>query len=41
LGATGLPVITLDPMESGTASVDFYEKETLGNAQALREGLMR
>jgi zinc transport system substrate-binding protein len=41
LNGKGLPVVRADPMESGPASTDFYEKETLANAQALREGLMR
>jgi len=32
-------VILADPMESGPASTDFYEKATRANAEALREGL--
>jgi len=34
-------VIALNPMESGPASTDFYEQETLANVQALRDGLSR
>ncbi len=41
LNGNGLPIVRADPMESGPASTDFYEKATLANAQALREGLMR
>jgi ABC-type Zn uptake system ZnuABC Zn-binding protein ZnuA len=36
-----LPTILLDPMETGPAAADFYEKTTLANAQALRQGLIR
>jgi ABC-type Zn uptake system ZnuABC Zn-binding protein ZnuA len=39
--ATGLPVIAADAMESGSASTDYYETQTLANAKALREGLMQ
>jgi ABC-type Zn uptake system ZnuABC Zn-binding protein ZnuA len=39
--AKGLPVAFADPMESGSASTDFYEKQTLANAEALRKGLMQ
>jgi ABC-type Zn uptake system ZnuABC Zn-binding protein ZnuA len=39
LNGTGLPVVRADPMESGPASTDFYERATLANARALREGL--
>ncbi len=41
LNGKGLPIVRADPMESGPASTDFYEKATLANVQALREGLMR
>ncbi len=41
LNGNGLPVVRADPMESGPASTDFYEKATLANTQALREGLSR
>jgi ABC-type Zn uptake system ZnuABC Zn-binding protein ZnuA len=41
LNGIGLPIVIADPMESGPASADFYEKATRANAQALREGLMR
>jgi len=41
LNGMGLPVVRADPMDSGPASTDFYEKATLANAQALREGLSR
>jgi ABC-type Zn uptake system ZnuABC Zn-binding protein ZnuA len=33
--------VTLDPMDSGTASVDFYENIMRANAAALREGLSK
>jgi zinc transport system substrate-binding protein len=39
--AKGLTVIRADPMESGSATTDFYEKQTLANAQALKAGLMQ
>ncbi len=41
LNGSGLPVVRADPMESGPASTDFYEKAALANARALREGLLR
>jgi hypothetical protein len=41
LNGKGLPVVRADPMECGPASTDFYEKATLANARALREGLTR
>jgi ABC-type Zn uptake system ZnuABC Zn-binding protein ZnuA len=37
----GLPVITLDAMETGPASTDFYETATLVNTNALRAALTR
>jgi zinc transport system substrate-binding protein len=39
--AQGMRVVTMDPMESGSATTDFYEKQTMANAQALQEGLMQ
>ena len=41
LSGKRLPVVIADPMESGSASTDFYEKTTRANAEALREGLSR
>jgi zinc transport system substrate-binding protein len=41
LNGKALPVVRANPMEWGPASTDFYEKATLANAAALREGLMR
>ena len=41
LNRTGMRVVIADPMETGPASTDFYEKTMLANAQALREGLLR
>jgi len=41
LNETDLPVVRADPMESGSASTEFYEQATLANARALREGLLR
>lgn len=40
LNGTGLPIVIADPMESGPASADFYEKTTRANAEAMRKGLM-
>ena len=37
--AQGMRVVTADPMESGPASADYYEKQMTANAEALREGL--
>jgi ABC-type Zn uptake system ZnuABC Zn-binding protein ZnuA len=37
--AQGMRVVTADPMESGPAATDFYEKQTMANAEALRAGL--
>jgi zinc transport system substrate-binding protein len=39
LNASPLPVVRADPMESGSASTDFYETTTLANVAALREAL--
>jgi zinc transport system substrate-binding protein len=41
LNGMGLPIVIADPMESGPASTDFYEKATRANVEALRKGLMR
>jgi len=41
LNGMALPIVIADPMESGPASTDFYEKATRANTEALREGLMR
>jgi zinc/manganese transport system substrate-binding protein len=41
LNIPGVPIVRLDPMESGTASTDYYETTTRANVAALRKGLMR
>jgi ABC-type Zn uptake system ZnuABC Zn-binding protein ZnuA len=41
LNGNGLPVVIADPMETGPASTDFYERTTRANVEALREGLLR
>jgi len=41
LNGNGRPIVIADPMESGSASADFYERATLANAGALRKALLR
>ena len=36
---SGKRIVRLDPMESGSASADFYVTKTLQNAAALQEAL--
>lgn len=39
LNTTLLPIVKADPMDTGSASADFYEQVTRANAEALLEGL--
>jgi zinc/manganese transport system substrate-binding protein len=39
LNTSLLPVVKADPMDTGSASADFYLQVTRANAEALREGL--
>jgi ABC-type Zn uptake system ZnuABC Zn-binding protein ZnuA len=41
LNRKGLPGVLVDPMETGSASTEFYEDGTLANVAALRKGLGR
>jgi ABC-type Zn uptake system ZnuABC Zn-binding protein ZnuA len=40
LNRTGLSIVIADPMETGTASTDFYEEGTRANAAAFRKALL-
>jgi zinc/manganese transport system substrate-binding protein len=41
LNESALPIVRLDPMQSGSASTDYYMQATRANVAALRQGLMR
>jgi zinc transport system substrate-binding protein len=41
LNGLPLPIVRLDPMQSGSASTDFYMQTTRANVAALRQGLTR
>jgi len=39
--AQGVPVVTADPLEIGSAATNYYETKMMANAMALQQGLMQ